>query len=283
MRLGYHMPTSGGYTRQLSIATEIGAECLQVFVGSPTTWRMSAPDAAALGSSADLVRDAGIFPLVVHGAYLINMASKDEDNFRKSHDLIQESLHRASLLRAPYLVIHVGSHGGAGLEYGYERISEMLESLRTDWPDDVCLLLENTAGSGNTIGSSFQELGEIRRRAGDPPWIGICLDTCHAFSAGYPVNDSKGWRETLDIFDAVIGLSALKILHLNDSLTPFASRKDRHANIGEGSIGVGGFRAMMTMTALVGLPGILETPDNGDYAGYRRDISLLKQLRLESA
>ena len=143
------------------------------------------------------------------------------------------------------------------------------------------LLLENTFGSGNLIGSDLKEIGEVIRRAGEPEHLGVCFDTCHAWAAGYRLDNYTSWRETLAVFDDVIGLDRLKVLHINDSKTVFNSKRDRHAHLGEGSIGLEGFRAMLQMPELVNLPGLLETPDEGDYQGYRRDLDLLKRLRAE--
>lgn len=281
MRLGYHMSTSGGYKKQIPLAREIGAETIQVFIGSPTSWRLSALNENALRDSGRLAEEAGIGPLLVHSAYLINMASKNEENFQKSRALLAETLKRAQLLGAPYVVTHIGSHGGEGLPYAYQRIAQMLDELRADWPEGVTLLLENTAGAGHGIGGDLAEIGQIIYRAGDPEWLGVCFDTCHAWVYGYPLDSEEGWRQTLQQFDDQIGLRALKFLHLNDTEKERGSKKDRHANIGEGRIGRAGFRAMFAQEALREIPGVLETPDEGDNESFRRDLALLKQLRDE--
>jgi len=272
------MPTSGGYRKQISTAQELQAETVQVFLGSPSSWSLGRFEPETLIQGAELAATAGIDPIIPHASYLINMAGSDPQNYEKSRNLLQDSLQRTAVLKAPYLVVHVGSHGGAGLTIGLQRILAMLELLQLDWPQGVMMLLENTAGSGRTIGN-IAEIGMIIKEAGEPPWLGVCFDTCHAWEYGYNVQNRPGWQQTLELFDHHIGLKHLKALHVNDSKTAQASRVDRHEHLGEGTIGLECFQTMVTLAELQNLPWILETPDQGDFSGYRKDLELLRSLR----
>ncbi len=220
--------------------------------------------------------------MVVHTSYLLNLASPDEELWKRSLSSLREEIQRAGELGIRDVVTHLGSHKGAGIGAGIRRVAAALRRLQ-DSPEwhrypEVRLLLEITAGAGDTVGTDFRELGEIIQLAGGHPRFGICLDTCHAFAAGYPIHSPEGLRETLQELDHEIGIERLWLVHLNDSAYPFASHRDRHAHIGRGHIGLETFRWIVNHHLLRGLPFILETP-KGELAGRDADVVNLEIVR----
>jgi deoxyribonuclease-4 len=278
MRFGYHMGLGGGFKKQIPLAKETGAETVQIFAGNPTAWKPSKTDEVEIAKSHQLAADYGIDPIVFHTAYLINLATPKDEFYEKSKFLLLDSLKRAAVYRSPYVVTHIGSHLGTGLEVGLKRITDALTELRHDWPEGVTLLLENTAGSGGSIGDNFSEIGAIMRHFDFPDWLGVCFDTCHAWSAGYELSSEAGWEETLAEFEREIGLSRLKCFHANDTDAERGSHIDRHQHIGQGKIGLEGFRVFVNHPSLQGRPVILETPDDIPDA-YRTNLDTLRSLR----
>jgi deoxyribonuclease IV len=206
---------------------------------------------------------------VVHAPYLINLASNKEETFEYGVELLREDIRRTSYLGIKHIVFHPGSHTGAGVEYGVKRIAEGLNQILTG-EEDVNVLLEGMAGDGSKVGSNFEELAEIISLVKHQDKLGVCLDTCHLYSAGYDiVNDFDG---VLKRFDEVVGLDRVKVWHINDSKTPFNSRKDRHANIGDGSIGLEAIRRIVRHEVCEGKPLILETPEGK----YKEEIAMLR-------
>lgn len=216
--------------------------------------------------------DKGFAPLVAHGAYTMNLCTADPDARNFAASVLADDLHRMAYLPGNYYNFHPGSHVSQGTDTGISQICDALKkALEPDYP--VTVLLETMAGKGSEIGGSFQELKMILDGVGSSR-VGVCLDTCHIYDAGYDiVNDLNG---VLEEFDRVIGLNRLLALHLNDSKNPYASHKDRHACIGEGSLGIDTFRAIVNHPALKDKPMILETPN--DLSGYTAELQLLRQL-----
>ncbi len=278
MRLGIHIPLKGGFAANLMRVKEYGCETIQLFAGNPTAWKMAPPNVVEIEKRAVLAREQSIYPVVIHCAYLVNLATRSPDFHEKSVQLLGETMQRASLHGAPYVVLHTGNHGGAGVEEGLEQIIETIDGALPKWPDGVKLLLENTAGSGTALGSSFEELARILKSF--PPYtLGICLDTAHGWAAGYDFGTADGVKMLLEQFERLIGLESLCLLHLNDAKVARGSRVDRHEHIGRGQIGRDGFRELLRQPWPEGMPVILETPDIGS-EWDRRNLKAVRSLLL---
>jgi deoxyribonuclease-4 len=223
------------------------------------------------------IDDTGVTVAVSHTSYLINIASPDDALAERSLKSLTEEMHRCQLLKIPNLVMHPGSHVGSGEDAGLARITEninrMFETLKEN---DVTLLLETTAGQGSNLGYRFEQLAQIVDGVEDKDHMGVCLDTCHVFAAGYPLIEAKDYKKTIKQFDDIVGLERLKIVHVNDSKKEFGSRVDRHEHIGQGTIGLEGFRNLVNDRRLKKIPMILETPKGEDLA---EDIENLRVLR----
>ncbi len=263
MLVGFHLSIGNGFVGAVDSAVALGINALQIFSHNPSAWRMKPIDPAA-ALFRDRWRRSPVQYVVVHTMYLINLASPDGELFARSVAALTEEIARAGALGIPQVVTHLGAHMGAGREAGISRIIEGLERVIGSaafarYPS-VRLLLENTAGAGTTMGARFVELGEIISRLSDPSRIGVCLDTCHAFAAGYELRSPEGLEGTLSELDREVGLERLELVHLNDSVLPLGSRRDRHAHIGCGEIGEQGIAAIVNHPALRDLPFVLETP-----------------------
>ena len=275
-RLGAHVSIAGGFSKAVDREIEIGGNCGQIFVGSPRGWAVGEVDANE-GSEFITASEADdIGPWIVHGTYLINLATPKDDLAEKSLNTVQAELDAAAALEIPYYVFHPGAHTGAGEETGIENIGKRLSKL--DIPDGVTLLLENTAGKGTTLGKSFEQLdGMVDASSYDYGPIGVCLDTCHLFSAGYDFRSADGIDEMLVTVDDEVGLDHVEYLHLNDSKHPLGSEKDEHEHIGEGEIGEEGFRLFINDDRLRDKPMVLETPENGK--GFEWNVEKVRDLR----
>ncbi len=262
MRFGIHMPQKGGFARNVKRAVEIGCSSLQFFIGNPTAWTPPRLDEQELEKRRLLLEESGIYPLVVHASYLINLASVKEEFYNKSCQLLQETVRRASLLGAPYIVLHVGNHGGRGFKEGLEFFSDTLQKELEDWPAGVELLLENTAGGGTSLGGSFIALGNILKKLKGAQ-VGICFDSAHAWAAGYDLSSKEGVKKTMDELLEHVGINNIKAIHANDSSTPRGSHRDRHSHLGEGFIGDGGLKFYLGYPWAEETPVILETPEMG--------------------
>lgn len=262
MRFGVHMPLKGGFEVNIKRVKEIGCRTIQIFPGNPTGWKMGKLDEAEIESRAQLIKTEDLQPLVVHCAYLINLATKNEEFLAKSNQLLNETIERAALYGAPYVVLHTGNHGGEGKAKGLAQIIESIGEGLPGWPDSVQLLLENTAGSGTALGSDYAELGEILK-AFPAGKLGVCIDTAHSWAAGYDFGSSEGIKISLEELDQAVGLENLKVIHVNDTKVKQGSRVDRHAHLGEGNIALEGFAALVNFGWPEGFPFILETPENG--------------------
>jgi len=275
-RLGAHVSISGGVSNAVDEQADIGGTAGQIFVGSPRTWavsEMDADDAAAFDEAAD---DADIRPWIVHGTYLINFATPKDDLAETSIDCVQAELDATAALDIPYYVFHPGAHTGAGAETGVENVGERLSAL--DVPDATRVLLENTAGKGTTVGKSMAQLeAMIEFSALDDDDVGVCLDTCHLWAAGYDFGSETGMADLIGEIEDSFGLENLHYLHLNDSKHPLGSEKDEHQHVGEGEIGEEAFRRFVTDDALRDLPMVLETPV--DDKGYAWNIEKIRELR----
>jgi len=262
LRFGVHMPQKGGFTKNVERVAALGCRTIQIFPGNPTGWQMGKLQPDEIGQRADLLEEKDIKPLVVHAAYLINLASANAEFLAKSRKLLHETMQRAGFYRSPYVVLHTGNHGGQGLEKGLSQVIRCIKEDLPAWPPSVKLLLENTAGSGTALGARFEEMAEILK-AFPKHTLGVCIDTAHSWAAGYDLGSYAGVHKTLSVFDNTVGLENLHVIHVNDTKVNLGSRVDRHAHIGEGMITNNGFAAILNYGWPDELPVILETPENG--------------------
>ena len=271
---GCHLSASGGNAAMVKTALEIGANTFAFFTRNPRGSKAKKEDPADAARAMQMLREHNFGKLVAHGAYTMNLCTADPEARSFAASVLEDDLRRMAALPGNYYNFHPGSHVGQGMDVGIDQIAAALrQALRHDYP--VTVLLETMAGKGSEVGGRFEELKAIIDAVGSPN-VGVCLDTCHVHDGGYDiVNDLDG---VLAAFDKVIGLNQLKALHLNDSKNPFASHKDRHACIGEGSLGVSTFASVINHPALKDKPMILETPN--ELPGYAREIALLRQLEV---
>jgi deoxyribonuclease-4 len=265
--------------KAIARATALGCTAAQIFVKNGSQWRWKETgDEEAAAFRADRAASA-VGPLVAHASYLINLCSADPALLARSREALADELTRCARLGVEGLVLHPGAHLGAGEEAGVERVAASLDAVLAVLPGSpVRVLLENTAGQGSCMGHRLEHLAAIRARVAAPERVGICLDTCHAFAAGYAIHEPAGYAELFAEVEERIGWDALGCLHLNDSLRPFNSRRDRHAHIGEGEIGLDAFARLLHDPRLENVPMILETETGDDLEGHRRDLETLRRL-----
>ena len=270
--LGCHLSASDGNLAMVRTAQKIGADTFAFFTRNPRGSKAKKEDPADCAAAMTAMREAGFGPLVAHGAYTMNLCTADAQARSFASEVLADDLRRMALLPGNFYNFHPGSHVGQGVDVAVEQISAALrKAMEPDYP--VTVLLETMAGKGSEVGGRFEELKAIMDAVGRVD-LGVCLDTCHVFDGGYDiVNDLDG---VLAEFDRVIGLDKLKALHLNDSKNPFASHKDRHECIGQGSLGEETFSRIVNHPLLQGKPMILETPN--ELPGYAAEIRLLRSL-----
>jgi deoxyribonuclease IV len=278
-RLGAHVSTAGGLANAFARGAEIGCEALQIFVKSPNQWRakpLAGDDAAAF---RDAHAAAGQLPVVAHAAYLINLAASDPAILAKSRAGLADEVARGAAIGLDGVVVHPGAHLGRGVEAALDAIAASLDELTSELPDGAPrILLELTAGQGSVVGHTLEQLAQIRARAACKERLGYCLDTCHAFAGGYDLRTAAAVARFVDQVESVLGLDLVACVHLNDSEGELGSRKDRHANIGEGKIGRDGFAHLLGDKRLAGMPMVLETPLGDDESGHARDLATLRAL-----
>lgn len=270
--IGCHLSASAGYAAMVKTALDIGANTFAFFTRNPRGSKAKQEDPQDAARAVAMMEENHFGPLVAHGAYTMNLCTKDPEARAFAADVLCDDLRRMAALPGNFYNFHPGSHVGQGTEAGIDYIASALrKALEPGYP--VKVLLESMAGKGSEVGSSFQELWDIIDAVGSDN-VGVCLDTCHIYDGGYDiVNDLDG---VLREFDRVVGLERLCALHVNDSKNPFASHKDRHECLGQGSLGIETFRAIMNHPALKDKPMILETPN--ELPGYQREIALLRTL-----
>lgn len=258
-------------------AEAIGADALQLFVQSPRAWRFPNHDPEVLGSFAKRARGAGMEAWIVHAIYLCNFASPDEEIYGKSVSTLRSTVDAACAIGADGVVFHVGSHLGSGFEAGLDRASPALEQVLERCSETTWLLIENSAGTGGTMGRSIEEIAQLIDRLGAHPRLGVCLDSCHLWASGVDVTDAAVLDALLDEFDRLIGLDRLRALHVNDSVTPLGSNRDRHANLKEGVIG-DGLATFLGNRRLQELPAIVETEGQQGKGADEHEIRKLREL-----
>jgi deoxyribonuclease-4 len=265
--------------RAIERATELGCTAIQIFVKNANQWRGKETPEAEVQEFRAAHEGSAVGPLVAHGSYLINLAATDPAILEKSLDALADELVRCSRLGVAGLVLHPGAHLGAGEEAGIEKVAASLDAVLGDLPDvSTRVLLENTAGQGSCLGWRLEQLAAIRARVAEPHRVGFCLDTCHAFAAGYAIHEEPGFADFLIEVDERLGLAAVGCFHINDSVRPFGSRRDRHAHIGEGEIGLAMFERMLTEPRLQKIPMVVETDPEDEMEGHRRDLNVLRGL-----
>lgn len=270
--LGCHLSASGGNAAMVETAQRIGANTFAFFTRNPRGSKAKPEDAADCAKAVSMLKEFNFAPLVAHGAYTMNLCTAQEEARNFACEVLCDDLRRMAALPGNFYNFHPGSHVGQGAEVGIDHICQALrKAMAPDYP--VTVLLEGMAGKGSEIGGKFEELKAIIDGVGRKD-LGVCLDTCHMYDAGYDiVNDLDG---VLAEFDRIIGLDKLGALHLNDSKNPYASHKDRHECIGSGHLGLDTFAKIVNHPLLKGKPMILETPN--ELPGYRAEIALLRQL-----
>jgi deoxyribonuclease-4 len=281
MNLGAHMSIAGGVHRALERGRRIGCDAVQLFVKNTSQWRLR-----PLGQHEIhlFLEERRSFPrnfVVAHGSYLVNLASPDEKLLERSLAGFGEEMKRARTLDIPYILTHPGSHRGSGATRGVRRVAKSLDRLvATAGAESLMILLETTAGQGDTLGRTFEELARIIDATNANEALGVCFDTCHVFAAGYDLRTRRAYESTLRAFDRIVGLDRLHVFHLNDSLRELGSTIDRHTHIGKGKIGLDAFSFLVNDERFLDRPMILETPKGADDRWDIQNLAVLRGLRV---
>jgi deoxyribonuclease-4 len=281
MKVGAHVSAAAPLPRCIDRACEIGAETIQIFASAPQSWRPvlhSDESLAALRANAER---CGIAPVFVHGIYLINLATPDETLLNRSIGSLKQALQFCAGSGAAGTIVHPGSHKGGGFTGVLPHMADAITRVLEATPGETWLILENSAGQGGSVGGRFDELGAIIKAVGSDR-LKVCLDTCHAFAAGYDLRTAAGCDAMMQEFEAAVGVERLVAVHANDSKAGLGSGLDRHENIGEGQIGRDGFLAIAGNPALRGLPFILEVPGFEGKGPDRRNIDILRAIAAEA-
>lgn len=278
-RLGAHMSIAGGIHRAVDRARLVQGEALQLFTRPANQWAARPLDEEDCRKFQVKVEQAGLQPVLAHDSYLINIASPDPELWAKSVGALAVELERCAALAIPFLVMHPGAHVGAGEQVGISNIVRALdEILNLQVGRGVTVLLENTAGQGTVLGHRFDQLALIIEQAQKPERLGVCLDTAHAFAAGYDLSSAAGWDAALREIDDRLGWKRVRALHVNDSKKGCGSRVDRHEQIGLGLIGIEPFWRLMNDPRFHGLPGALETEKGEEGLEDEQNLGLLRRL-----
>jgi deoxyribonuclease-4 len=279
MRLGAHVSTAGKLSESITRGEAIGCEAIQIFTSNPKGWDFKVRSQEEIQEFIDKKTSSNISGVYGHLIYLANLASNNPYIRTNSMNSLISGLVLAQKANFDGVVVHIGSHGGRGVEEGIKDVASLIKSVLDTAGEQVPILLETDSGAGNHLGARFSEIGNIIKEVGSNN-LGVCFDTCHSFAAGYDIRTSKGIEKTLTEFDKEIGLERLKLLHLNDSKGELCSKVDRHEEIGKGNIGLEAFSIIVNHTALKELSGIVETPDNKTVTNLEElSLSTLKKLR----
>ena len=284
MILGAHESIAGGLSNALSRGRLATCDRIQIFNKSNNQWKAKSLAPEEVDSYFDMIDETGISVACSHTSYLINIASPDSALNKKSYLSLKEEMERCEVLKIPNLVMHPGSHVGSGERKGLNRIARNINKLFRQLRDNnVTLCLEPTAGQGSNLGYSFEQLTSIIDQVDDQEHVGVCLDTCLIFAAGYEIRTKKDYRSTMDSFKDQIGFNKLKIIHVNDSKGDLGSRKDRHEHIGKGMIGKEGFRNLVCDRRFSKVPMILETHKEEDLKDDIKNLKVLRSLTKKKA
>lgn len=276
------MSIAGGIDQAVRRGQDVGCETIQIFVKSSNRWAAKPLTDKDITRFQQALRETLIYPVIGHTAYLINIASPNEELWMKSLEALVVEVERCAALGIPFLVLHPGAHTGAGEEVGLHRVTTALnETLNRTKNSEVTILLESTSGQGSALGGRFEHLAQLLEDSFYPERLGVCLDTCHIFAAGYDLRTEEACAETFRKFDEIVGTDNLKAIHLNDSKGELGGRLDRHAHIGMGMIGLEGFRWIVNNPKLSSLPMVLETPKGKDMQEDRDNLGILRSLQRE--
>lgn len=275
--IGAHTSAQGGPHKALIEGHEIGATTIQLFTANQKTWQGKKITEEAVRLWEETLAETEMKQVMSHDSYLINLGSPHQEGLEKSRRAFKEEIERCHLLKLAFLNFHPGAALDSSEEECLDTIVEsLLDMEEIIHQGSTRLLIESTAGQGSSVGNKFEHLGYLIERLHQKIPIGVCLDTCHMFAAGYDISTKAGWKKMLDEFDSIIGLKHLYALHVNDSLKPLGSRVDRHAPLGEGLIGIECFKTMMELPNLRELPKYLETPEGP--SGWKKEIKMLREF-----
>ncbi len=281
MKIGAHVSTAGGPVTCFDRAEAIDAEAAQIFLTPPQQWRSSKVEPEQAEAFRARAATSSCAPVFVHGVYLINLATADETMLTRSTSSLKSALTSCSQLGIQGVIFHIGSHKGQGLDAVFAQICKACGDVLEATPDDVQLILENSAGTGGNIGSQFADLGRIIRTVGSDR-LKVCIDTQHSYAAGYDLSSAEGLELAMTELEEEVGFDCLVAVHANDSKVELGAGRDRHENIGEGHIGVDGFRRMLHHRGFEDVPFLLEVPGFGEAKGPDQpNVDLLKKLRDE--
>lgn len=278
MRFGAHVSIRGSLDLAVDRARAIGCECLQIFYGSPRQWRAVTYSDEAVDRFVVKRRAARLTPLIAHAAYLINLGAAERVYLRRSVESLLATMRGVERLDGFGAVTHLGSRTGVRRGVALRRVAASIRQILSD-TNRATVLLENSAGMGDSIGATFEDLADVIGHLHGDARVGVCLDTAHLFAAGWDLRTPAGVDDMVDAADRLMGWERVRLLHLNDSLTALGSRVDRHANIGEGQIGTGGFRAILTHPRIRSLAGIIETPGFDRKGPDRKNLARLRRLQ----
>jgi len=279
MFLGAHMSIAGGLHMAFERIRAVEGTALQIFTRNQRQWKIPALSDYDADLFAMAWQQWGDYPVAAHDSYLINLASPDPELSGRSLAAFTMELGRVETLGIPFLVTHPGSHVGEGVDAGIRRyVANLDRAIAESGVKKAMVLLETTAGQGTNLGATFEELARIIGGSAHPDRIGVCFDTCHAFAAGYDIRTPEAYAATFDAFDRTIGLDRLKFFHVNDTKNELGSHKDRHEHIGQGEIGLDGFRNLMRDPRFADVPKTLETPKDADLQDDVRNLGILREL-----
>jgi deoxyribonuclease-4 len=275
--IGAHVSIAGGVDKAFARGEKIGCRAIQVFTRNASRWHVTPLNDDKITSFRAARAQSSIRYVVAHDSYLINLASPEETLRQKSIAAFLDEMERCQQLGIPDLVMHPGAHVGSGRHLGLQRVIESLRTIIGQAPDNVRILIENTAGQGSSLGASFEELATLLE-AFSSPRFAVCFDTCHAFAAGYDLRGEDGYYQVMDEFERLIGLENLALFHLNDSKKEFASRVDRHELVAQGEIGRSAFAALMMDKRFSHIAKIVETPPGAGDCHHLETFSLLRDM-----
>jgi deoxyribonuclease-4 len=273
------MSIAGGLHLAFARIHEVQGESLQIFLSNQRQWKTTPLTSEMVAEFRQQWKENDYMPVAAHDSYLINLAAPDPTTLERSVAAFADQLQRAATLEIPFLITHPGSHRGEGVEAGLERFVENMDrAITRSKTSTVMVLIENTAGQGTNLGSTFEEISFIISESQYGDGLGVCFDTSHAFAAGYDIRTRVTYEDTLSKFDQIIGLGRLKFFHINDSKRPLDSRVDRHEHIGEGEIGLAGFRLLLNDPRFRQHPMVLETPKGKELKEDKENLRVLRSL-----
>ncbi|MCE9584164.1 MAG: deoxyribonuclease IV [Planctomycetes bacterium] len=280
--IGAHMSIAGGLHLALESGAALGCSSVGLFIKPSNQWKAKPLTEEQVALFRERRAALGIRHAVAHASYLVNLASPVPELLEKSRAGFRIEMERCESVGVDYLVFHPGAHMGAGVESGLDTLAASLDRVHAECAGfRLKVLIEITAGAGTLLGSRFEELAGILDRVAAPERLGVCLDSCHLFAAGYDISNAKGWSAVMDELDAKVGIDRVLAWHANDSKTPLGSHRDRHEAIGKGTVGVEGFRCLMSDARFTDVPKILETPKEGDMDPV--NLALLRKLAVGRA